>query len=77
MITKEDIDRINFLSRKSKEQELTEEEKSEQQALRRKYIDYIKAQVKDQLNNIEFVDDKCEDANCKNPHHHHHHHHKH
>jgi uncharacterized protein YnzC (UPF0291/DUF896 family) len=36
MITKEDIDRINMLSKKSKEQELSDEEKLEQQTLRRK-----------------------------------------
>lgn len=71
MITKEDIDRINFLSRKSKGDGLTDEEKSEQQVLRRKYIDYIKGQVRQQLDNIEFVDDKCD---CKDPNHHHHHH---
>lgn len=77
MITRDDIDRINFLSRKSREQALTDEEKAEQQGLRRKYIDYIKGQVRQQLDNIEFVEDEhdCGD-DCKNPHHHHHHHHK-
>ena len=34
MITPEKIDRINFLARKAREQELTEEEKIEQKALR-------------------------------------------
>ncbi|MGI5998427.1 MAG: DUF896 domain-containing protein [Lutispora sp.] len=57
MITKEDIDRINFLARKSKTQELTNEEKEEQQKLRRKYIDWIKHQVRTQLDSIEIVDD--------------------
>jgi len=56
MITKEDIDRINFLARKSKTSELTQEEKEEQQRLRRKYIDWIKLQVRKQLDSIEFVD---------------------
>ena len=88
MITKEDIDRINFLSKKSKEQELSEEEKVEQLALRRKYIDYIKSQVKVQLDSIEYVEDKHEcgsgcscscghDHGHHHDHHHHHHHHKH
>jgi len=73
MITKEDIERINFLARKSKTEELTPEEKSEQQELRRKYIDWIKAQVKVQLDSIEVVDSpsKC---GCG---HHHDHDHKH
>lgn len=69
MITKEDIDRINFLSRKSREQELSEEEKIEQQTLRRKYIDYIKFQVKGQMDSIKFVEDEC---GCGNPEHHKH-----
>lgn len=60
MITKEMIDRINYLARKSKAEGLTEEERLEQQALRRKYIDYIKGQVRQQLESIEFVEDKHE-----------------
>lgn len=56
MITKEDIDRINFLARKSKKDGLTEEEKEEQKRLRRKYIDWIKYQVKTQLDSIEIVE---------------------
>ncbi len=74
MITKEDIDRINFLSRKSREQALTEEEKSEQQVLRRRYIEYIKAQVRVKLDSIEYVDDECDCcSDSKDPHHHHKH----
>jgi uncharacterized protein YnzC (UPF0291/DUF896 family) len=75
MITKEMIDRINLLSRKSKQEGLTEEEKLEQQELRSKYIENIKGQVRHQLDSIEFVEDKrdcghehhdCDcDCNCK------------
>lgn len=70
MITKEMIDRINFLSRKSKQEGLTEEEKSEQQVLRKKYIEYIKGQVRHQLDSIKFVEDEHDcghehhDCNC-------------
>jgi len=67
MITKEMIDRINFLARKSRAEGLTEEEKLEQQELRRKYIDYIKSQVRQQLESIEFVEDSHE---CSHEHHH-------
>lgn len=83
MITKEDIERINMLSKKAREQELSDEEKLEQQALRRKYIDYIKSQVKVQLDSIEFVEDKKDcscGCSCGHDHghdHHHHHHHGH
>ena len=71
MITKEDIERINYLSRKSREQELSDEEKIEQKDLRRKYIEYIKSQVKVQLESIEYVEDKHD---CDHDHDHHHHH---
>ncbi len=47
-----DIDRINFLAKKSKEEGLTPEEKLEQDKLRRLYIDSIKANIKAQLGDI-------------------------
>lgn len=72
MITKEMIDRINQLAKKSKQEGLNEEEKLEQQELRKKYIEYIKGQVKQQLDSIEFVD---EGQNSGHENHHHHHHH--
>lgn len=58
MITQEKIDRINELARKSKTEDLTEEEKLEQGLLREEYIDAFKANLRSQLENIEFVDDK-------------------
>ena len=81
MITKEKIDRINELSRKSKCECLTEEEKAEQAGLRREYIDFIKGQVKQQLDSIEYVEDQEEKSkhseNCScGCHHEHHHEHK-
>ncbi|MDO4517734.1 MAG: DUF896 domain-containing protein [Bacillota bacterium] len=50
------IDRINELARKSKIQELTAEEKEEQRALRRAYLDEIRADLRSTLERIEFVD---------------------
>lgn len=47
------IDRINELYRKSQTEGLTEEEKAEQAALRRNYIDSIKMGLVSQLNNID------------------------
>ncbi len=58
MITKEKIDRINELARKKKTVGLTEEELLEQGLLREEYIDSFKANLRAQLENIEFVDDK-------------------
>ncbi|MDE5858888.1 MAG: DUF896 domain-containing protein [Oscillospiraceae bacterium] len=56
-MTKEKIDRINELARKSRTAEgLTEEEKAEQAALRQEYRDGVKANLEGQLQNIEVVD---------------------
>lgn len=48
----EKIERINVLYHKSKAEGLTEEEKEEQQLLRRAYIDSVKNNLRGQLNNI-------------------------
>lgn len=53
MTMDEKIKRINELAHLSKERELTPEEKEEQAALRRAYIDSIKASLTVQLENIE------------------------
>ena len=59
MITEAQIHRINELARKSKtEAGLTEAEKEEQQLLRKQYIEAFKANLRSQLDNIEFVDEK-------------------
>lgn len=55
----EKIDRINFLARKSRSPEgLTQEEKEEQQVLRREYIDSFKMSLTSQLDNTYIVDEK-------------------
>ncbi len=51
------IDRINELARKSRETELTEEEKVEQAVLRREYIDSFKRSLTGQLDNMYIVDE--------------------
>lgn len=56
-MTKEKIDRINELARKSRTAEgLTADEKAEQAALRQEYRDGVKANLEGQLKNIEIVD---------------------
>ena len=52
MITQEMIDRINELYHKSQDQGLTEDEKREQQELRKKYIQAIRVNMRANLNNI-------------------------
>ena len=56
MITPELITRINELSRKKRSVGLSDDEAQEQQLLRREYLDSIRAQVTDMLDNIEVVD---------------------
>ncbi len=52
------IDRINFLAKKSRTEELTPEEKEEQALLRREYIDSFKRSLVGQLENTYIVDEK-------------------
>lgn len=49
MITKELLDKINALAHKQRNEGLTEEEKQEQQKLRKIYLAGIRQQVIDQL----------------------------
>jgi uncharacterized protein YnzC (UPF0291/DUF896 family) len=56
MVTDEMILRINELSRKSKTEGLTNEEAAEQKQLRQLYIDAFKQSMRQQLDNIKFVD---------------------
>lgn len=56
-MTKEKINRINELARKSKTVGLTDDEKSEQAVLRREYIDSFKASLVSQLENTYIVDE--------------------
>lgn len=50
-MTKEKIDRINFLARKKKNESLTESELQEQAMLRREYIESYKQSLISQLEN--------------------------
>lgn len=53
MTLDEKIARINELYHKSKSGELTEDEKTEQQALRQDYIANVRRNLRGQLNNID------------------------
>ncbi len=52
------IKRINELSRKSKNEGLTEEEKKEQNLLRQKYIQAFRQGMQNTLNNVYIMDEK-------------------
>ncbi len=57
-MTEELIKRINELSKKSKTVGLTDDEKAEQEKLRRKYIEAFRQGVKNTLNNVYVVDEQ-------------------
>lgn len=52
------IKRINELARKAKSTGLTEDEIEERNTLRKRYIDAFKSNLRNQLDNIKFVDDE-------------------
>ena len=54
-MTAKELERINYLARKSRETGLTEEEKEDQKKLRRKYIDSVVGSLKTQLDNTKVV----------------------
>lgn len=56
-MTEEKIQRINELYHKAKEEGLTEEEKKEQQTLRKQFIEDFKRNLRGQLDNISLQDE--------------------
>lgn len=58
-MTQEKIQRINELYRKSQAEGLSEAEKKEQDLLRKEYIANVKKNLRNQLNNIDMVNDDC------------------
>ena len=57
-MTNEKIARINELARKSRAQGLTEQERAEQAALRREYIDAVLGSLQGQLDHTYIVDEQ-------------------
>ena len=57
-MNQEKIERINALYRKSKAEGLTEEEKKEQDPLRKEYIASVKSNLRSQLNNIDVINEQ-------------------
>lgn len=56
-MTQEKIQRINEFYRKSQAEGLSEAEKKEQDLLRKEYIANVKKNLRNQLNNIDMVND--------------------
>lgn len=55
------LDRINELARKAKTEGLTEDEKKEQEILRKEYIEKFRENFRGQLKQIKFVEDLSEE----------------
>lgn len=55
MLSKEKIDRINYLAKKAKSEGLNEIEKEEQQKLRKEYLENFRKDFKSKLDCIEIV----------------------
>ena len=56
-MTQENINRINELYRKAKAEGLTEEEKKEQDLLRKEFVANVRGNLRAQLNNIDMVNE--------------------
>ena len=57
-MNQEKIERINALYRKSKAEGLTDEEKKEQDLLRKEYIASVKSNLRSQLKNIDVINEQ-------------------
>lgn len=62
MLSKEKLDRINFLAKKAKGDGLTKKEKQEQKTLRAEYITQVRQSFTNQLKNIKVVDPEGKDV---------------
>lgn len=62
MDSKKLLARINYLSKKSKESELTEEEKVEQKDLRQQYLKEFKKTFTDQISSVKVIDPEGNDV---------------
>ena len=58
MEMKDIIEKVNYYARLSKERKLTDEEAKDREVYRKLYLEQFKQQVKNQLDNIEIVDEK-------------------
>jgi uncharacterized protein YnzC (UPF0291/DUF896 family) len=62
MLSKDKIERINYLARKAKETGLTEKEKKEQKELREAYLKNVRSSFKNQFKTMKVVDPKGNDV---------------
>ncbi|WP_186577375.1 DUF896 domain-containing protein [Aquibacillus kalidii] len=62
MLSKDKIERINTLARKSKNEGLSDEEKIEQKKLREEYLKNVRSSFKNQFKSMKVVDPNGDDV---------------
>lgn len=62
MISKEKLERINKLAKKSKEEGLTDKEKTEQKELRQEYLQNVRKSFKNQFKSMTVMDQEGNDV---------------
>jgi uncharacterized protein YnzC (UPF0291/DUF896 family) len=62
MMTKEKLERINYLANKAKSSGLTDHETKEQEQLRKEYLANVKSSFKNQLTNLTVIDPEGNDV---------------
>lgn len=67
MLTDKELSRINELAHKKKNEGLNDEELSEQAELRIKFLDDFRSRFKEQLENVEIVDEDDPRLSCNKP----------
>lgn len=65
MISKQKLSRINALAKKSKTEGLSQEEKAEQQDLRKEYLQKVRASFKNEFKNMTVIDPEGKDVTPK------------
>ena len=55
MFDQKKLDRINFLAKKNKEEELTKQELAEREVLRKEYLENFRAHFRSRLENVKVV----------------------
>ncbi|KAB8138820.1 DUF896 domain-containing protein [Gracilibacillus oryzae] len=62
MLSKDKIARINELANKAKKEELTQEEKQEQQTLRQEYLNNVRKSFKNHMKGMTVIDPNGNDV---------------
>lgn len=62
MLSKEKLNRINYLAKKSKTAGLTDKEKNEQKELREEYLHNIRQSFTNQLSTVKVIDPEGHDV---------------